>query len=154
MVGRPPTHTSHTHTHTTHTQQTNIVFTFSDFYSPGTSVERRSATRHGEHHRNAGRPYAGHRDALAPRLLRVLTSSHFSAPCSIVRVRIDAEFPPPGPSLAMEHEKRGCTRTDVLHKKRYEYGSKSVLSIETPYCLLIFNSFRRMVNKIMERLNR
>lgn len=31
--------------------------------SPGISAQRRSATRHGEHHRNARRPYAGHRDA-------------------------------------------------------------------------------------------
>lgn len=33
---------------------------------PGTSAQRRSATRHGEHHRNARRPYAGHRDAATP----------------------------------------------------------------------------------------
>lgn len=43
-----------------------IVGSSSDSWSPGTSAQRRSATRHGEHHRNARRPYAGHRDAATP----------------------------------------------------------------------------------------
>lgn len=42
---------------------------------PGTSAERRSATRHGEHHRNARRLYAGHRDADAPPRRRLVAAA-------------------------------------------------------------------------------
>jgi len=51
--------------------------TSSNSCSPGTSAQRRSATRHGEHHRNARRPYAGHRDARLRRGALV-------ASCSII----------------------------------------------------------------------
>lgn len=47
---------------------------------PGTSAERRSATRHGEHHRNARRLYAGHRDADAPPRRRLVAAARRGAP--------------------------------------------------------------------------